>query len=119
MFLKHIYSKLYFKHRYIYIYIARYIYNNIYTYNNIYIYIYQNEGVSSGVFYSLARWGGGSWFGISLSVCLFVCSRVGRQRPAVATRPERPTLGDPPWATHPGRPTPGDPPLVLIAFWRV
>ena len=56
-----------------------------------------------------------------------VCSLVGRQRPALATRPERPTLGDPgrrtrrdpprrptlgdpPGATHPRRPTRRDPP---------
>ena len=50
---------------------------------------------------------------LCLSVdCLFVCSRVGRQRPALATHPGRPTPGDPPWATHPGRPTRCDPPFV-------
>ena len=57
-----------------------------------------------------ARWVGGSWFGISLSVCclLFVPRWVASDppwRPALRDPPGRPTPG-----THPGRPTQRDPP---------
>ena len=102
---------------------------------NKHIYIYQNEGVPSGVFDSWARWMWGSWFGISLYVCLFVCLFVCSLggSPGWVGRPSRdpPSLGRPTPATHPAthptthpgdpprRPTPSDPPLVLIAFWRV
>ena len=76
----------------------------VYRYIYIYVYIHnQNEGVPSGIFRSLGAMRIGVRLGghVCLCVCLFVCSRVGRQPPA---------LGDPPWATHPGRPTLGDPP---------
>ena len=87
----------------------------IYMY--IYIYISERRGAEWRILL-LGALGWGSWFGISLSVVVVVvvvvvavvCSQVGRQRSALATRPERPTLGDPPQATHPRRPIPSDPP---------
>jgi hypothetical protein len=95
--------------------------------------------VQQGIHFSfdISERGGTEWrilllgalgFGVPVcdfSVCLFVGVLPGGSR---ATRPRRPTLGDPPCVTHPGdppqathlgRPTLGDSPLVLIALWRV
>ena len=97
----------------------------------IYRYIYQSEGVPSGLFYSWLRWVWGLWFDISLFVvcCLsVVCLFPGGSS---ATHPGDAPLatpaGDPP-GDPPGDPTgdpPGDPPsdpplsLARIAIWRV
>ena len=85
----------FFFHRYIYVY--------------IYICIRVRGFPQVGYLSLLVRrvWGAGKLGFLCLSVCVCVCSWLGRQRPALATRPGD-APGDPP-SNPPGDP-PGDPP---------